>query len=74
MPLVDGLAAVEEPRLALLIGGAGLAPPKGPAGREIRSVMTIQARTWAVGQTSAHMGRGPDLRDWASKHKIMDGT
>ncbi len=52
MPLVDGLAAVEEPRwLALLNGGSGLAPPKGPAGREIRRVMTIQARTLAVGQT-----------------------
>ena len=48
LPLVDGLAAVEEPRWLALLTGV-VAPTKGPAGREIRRVTAI--RTLPVGQT-----------------------
>jgi hypothetical protein len=52
MPLVDGLAIVEEPRwLAPLNGGSGLEPPKGPAG---------EGNPEGHGYTSAHIGPGQD--------------
>jgi hypothetical protein len=52
MPLLDGLAAVEERRwLALQNGGSGLAPPKGPAGSEPGRSRLYKRARWEWGQT-----------------------
>jgi hypothetical protein len=57
MPPVDGLAAVKEPRwLALLNGGSGLAPPKGPTGREPGRSYPYKRARWPGGQTRKVIG------------------
>jgi hypothetical protein len=61
MPLLDGFAAVEEPRwLALKKRGAGLASPKGP-GRE--------GNPEGHDYTSAHIDRGARIGKYLGAKK-----